>query len=207
MVFFLSHATSLSKRDGGHLRAVKVRTLTGEEAPELTRWAHARTVPHRLVPRAQIIGARAHGEKVPALARQVGRSACRVRAWLHRCNQHGQAGFADAPRSSRPCRHDATARGPVIALARTKPRSLGVPFALGTLVRLQQALQERPGLWVTASTLWKWLQAEGFVWKRQQSWFPVRVEAACTETRGPSSRPTRSRARRGGSSASTRSGR
>jgi hypothetical protein len=38
--------------------AVKVRTLTEEEAQELTRWAHARTAPHRLVQRAQMIWAR-----------------------------------------------------------------------------------------------------------------------------------------------------
>jgi hypothetical protein len=35
--------------------AVKVRTWTGEEARELPRLAKARTVPHRLGQRAQII--------------------------------------------------------------------------------------------------------------------------------------------------------
>jgi transposase len=93
----------------------------------------------------------------------------------------------------------------VIALARTNPRSLGLPFALWTLARLQQALQERHGFHVTPVTIWKWLQAEGLVWKRQQSWFQVQVQgdAAFVEKRGPSSRPTRSRSRSGGSSAST----
>jgi transposase len=187
--------------------AVKVRTLTEEEAQELTRWAHARTAPHRVVQRAQIIRASAHGETVPAIARQVGLSAFRVRAWLRRFNQHGLAGLADAPRSGRPRRHDDNARGTVIALARTKPRSLGLPFALWTLARLRQALQERHGLGVTPATIWKWLQAEGLVWKRQQSWFQVKVDAAFADKRGPSSRPTRSRARSGGSSAATSSGR
>jgi transposase len=186
--------------------AVKVRPLTGEEAQELTRLAHARTAPHRLVQRAQIIWASAHGETVPAIARQVRLSAFRVRVWLHRFHQHGLAGFADAPRSGRPRQHDDTDRGTVIALARTKPRSLGVPCALWTLARLQQALQERHGLWVTPATIWKWLQAEGLVWKRQQSWFQVRVEAAFADKRGPSCKPTRSRAWSGGSSASTSSG-
>lgn len=59
----------------------------------------------------------------------------------------------------------------MIALARTKPRHLGYPFALWTLARLPQAFQERHGLGVTPATIWKWLQAEGLVWKRQQSWF------------------------------------
>jgi transposase len=187
--------------------AVKVRTLTEEEAQELTRWARARPAPHRLVQRAQIIWASAHGATVPAIAHQAGLSAFRVRAWLRRFNQHGLAGLADAPRSGRPRRHDDNARGTVIALARTKPRSLGLPFALWTLARLQQALQERHGLWVTPATIWKWLQAEGLAWKRQQSWFHVRVDAAFTEKRGPSSRPTRGRSQSGGLSASTSSGR
>ena len=94
-----------------------------------------------------------------------------------------------------------------MALARTKPQSLGWPFALWTLARLQQALHERHGLWVTPATIWKWLQAEGLAWKRQQSWFHVRVDAAFTEKRGPSSRPIRGRSQSGGLSASTSSGR
>lgn len=185
--------------------AVKVRTLTEAEAQELARWAHARTAPHRLVQRAQIIGASAHGETVPAIARQVGLSAFRVRAWLRRFNQHGLAGLADAPRSGRPRQHDENARGTVIALARTKPLSLGYPFALWTLARLQQALRERHEVCVTPATIWKWLQAEGLVWKRQQSWFQVKVEPAFVEKRGPSSRPTRGRTRSGASAASTNS--
>ncbi len=183
--------------------ALKVRPLTAEEADALKRFARSRTAPHRVVQRAQIIGASAHGEPVPAIARQVGLSAFRVRAWIHRFHRLGLAGLADAPRSGRPRQHDETARGTVIALARTKPRSLGCPFALWTLARLQHALQERHGLHVTPATIWKWLQAEGLVWKRQQSWFQVQGDAAFVEKRGPSSRPTRRRSRRGGSFAST----
>jgi transposase len=182
--------------------ALKVRTLTAEEARELKRLAGSRTAPHRVVQRAQILWASAQGETIPVIARQVGLSAFRVRAWIHRFHRHGLAGLADAPRAGRPRRHDEAVRGQVIALARTKPRSLGYPFALWTLVRLQQALQERHGLGVTSATIWKWLQAEGLVWKRQQSWFHVTVDAAFVEKRGPSSGPTPSRSRRGGSAAS-----
>jgi putative transposase len=182
--------------------ALKVRPLTEQEAAALERLARSRTAPHRVVQRAQIVWASAQGAMVPAIARQVGLSAFRVRAWLHRFNRHSLAGLADAPRSGRPRQHAETARGTVIAPARPKPQSLGLPCALWTLARLQQALQERHGLWVTPATIWKWLQAEGLAWKRQQSWFQVRVDVAFTETRGPSSRPPRRQARCGGSSAS-----
>ena len=171
--------------------ALKVRTLTVEEANELKRLASSRTAAHRLVQRAQIVWASAHGEMVPAIARQVGLSALRVRAWLHRFNRDGLAGLADAPRVGRPRRHNETVRGIAIALARTKPHALGLPFALWTLARLQQTLQERHGLHVTSATLWKWLKAGGLHWKRQQSWFQVTVDAAFVVKRGRSSRPTR----------------
>jgi transposase len=183
--------------------ALMVRALTAQEAEGLNRMAHSRTAPHRVVQRAQIVWASARGETVPAIARRVGLSALRVRVWIQRFNRDGLAGLRDAPRSGRPRRHDETARGTVMALARTKPRGLGLPFALWTLARLQQALQERHGLYVTPATIWKWLQAEGLVWKRQQSWFQVTVDAAFAEKRGVSSKPTHSPSRRGGSSAST----
>jgi transposase len=121
---------------------------------------------------------------VPAMARQVGLSAFRVRAWIHRFHRHGLEGLADLPRSGRPRQHDETVRGTVIALARTKPCSLGLPCALWTLARLQQALQARHGLHVTPATIWKWLQAEGFVWQRQHSWFQGQVDPAFSEQRG-----------------------
>ncbi len=185
--------------------ALKVRLLTEQEATALARLAHSRTAPHRMVPRAPLVWARAHGEPVPAIARRVGRAALRVRAWLHRFHRHGLSGLTAAPRTGRPRQQDEPTRGTVIARARTKPRSLGWPCALWTLARLQQALQERHGLLVTPATIWKGLQAEGLVWTRQQSWFQVTVDAAFPEKRGPSSRPTRSRFQSGGSSASTNS--
>jgi transposase len=73
----------------------------------------------------------------------------------------------------------------VVALARTQPHSLGGPFALWTLGRRQRALQERQGLRVTPATVWEWLPAEGSVYKHQQSWFQVQVDAAFIEKRGP----------------------
>ena len=187
--------------------ALRVRALTTEEVAELKRLAGSRTAPHRIVQRAQIIWASAQGETAPVIAPRLGLSALRVRSWIHRFNRDGLVGLADARRGGRPRRHDETTRGTVLALARTKPRSLGLPFALWTLARLQQALNERHGLRVTPATIWKWLQAEGLVWKRQQSWFQAQVAPAFVENRGALSRPTRSRSRGAGSSASTSWGR
>jgi transposase len=198
---------SLQKLLGGRTVALKVRALTEEETTEVYRLAHSRTAAHRVVQRAHMIWASAQGVRVPIIARRVGLSAPRVRTWIRRFNARGLAGLADRPRAGRPRRHDETTRGTVTALARTKPHSLGYPFALWTLARLQQALQERHGLCVTPATVWKWLQAEGLVWKRQQSWFQVTVDAAFISKRGPSSKPTPSRSPSGALSASMSWGR
>jgi transposase len=143
--------------------ALKVHALTEEEANELHRLAHSRTAAPWVVQRAQMLSASAQGLRVPAIAQRVGRSALRVRTWIRRFNARGLAGLADRPRAGRSRRHDETTRETVIALARTKPHSLGYPVALWTFARLQQALQEHHGRCVTPATLWKWLQAEGLV--------------------------------------------
>jgi transposase len=59
----------------------------------------------------------------------------------------------------------------LISLALLKPDSLGYPFKLWTLERLQTAFIERLGVHLSCSTIWEWVEAEGFSWKRQQSWF------------------------------------
>jgi hypothetical protein len=58
--------------------ALKVRPLTAEEAWELKRVAASRTAARRVVQRAQLIWASAHGEAVPGITLQVGLSAFRV---------------------------------------------------------------------------------------------------------------------------------
>jgi transposase len=105
--------------------ALTVRLLTAAETRELNQLAHSRTAPHRLVQRTQMIWASVHGLRAPAIAQQVAISTLQVRAWLHRFNGQGMLGLADAPRPWRPRRHDEAARSRVIALARTKPLSLG----------------------------------------------------------------------------------
>jgi hypothetical protein len=58
--------------------ALKVRSLTAAEAHDLKRLASSCTGPHRVVQRAQIVWASAHGEPIPVIALQVGLSAFRV---------------------------------------------------------------------------------------------------------------------------------
>jgi transposase len=112
--------------------------------------------------------------------------------WVRRFNEAGVAGLEDKPRPGRQPTHSPEVRGQLIALAIQKPSSLGYPFELWTLERLQRAFEERHGVHLSDSTIWEWLAAEGLEWKRQQSWFHdvTRHDPEFVEKRGPSLPPT-----------------
>src|SRR5438874_2574598 len=113
--------------------AVRLRALTDAEQREIERLANARTAPARSVERARIIGAAAHGQRVPAIARQLQVSAETVRRWIKRFNAAGLTGLADAPRSGHPPTYTVEQIGAVIAASLTKPTDLGLPFGSWTL--------------------------------------------------------------------------
>jgi len=176
-------------------KAVKLRSLTTEEETEVRRLAASRKEPHNLVQRAKVIVALLDNPDLYAtqaglqagfLAEQAGLT------WVRRFNTEGPAGLKDKPKPGRPATHPQSVRSALIALARQKPESLGYPFKLWTLERLQTAFQERQGVHLSDSTIWEWVEAEGFRWKRQESWFhnAEKADPEFVEKRGASSRPT-----------------
>jgi len=161
---------------------------------ELRRLANARKESVRLVQRARILVAMLEDPALSAseAALRVGfRTADAGPLWVRRFNEEGVKGLQDRPRSGRKPTHGVEVRSALIDLALQKPRSLGYPFELWTLERLQRAFEERQGIHLSDSTIWTWLAEEGLEWKRQQSWFhePEQHDAEFAEKRGPSSRP------------------
>lgn len=155
-------------------KRVELRSLTDEEAAEVQRLAKSRTAPVRSVQRARIIEAMAADPTLTAseAGLQVGYKSRQVGPqWVRRFNEEGLAGLEDRPRSGRPPTYSDEVRSKLIDLAVQKPRSLGYPFQLWTLERLQIAFEEREGVRLCDVTIWNWMEAEGFKWKRQQSWF------------------------------------
>jgi len=73
--------------------------------------------------------------------------------------------------AGRPANHSQETRSALLDLALQKPRNLGYPFELWTLERLQNAFKERHGVHLSDSTIWTWVEAEGFRWRKQESWF------------------------------------
>ena len=179
-------------------KAVKLRSLTTEEETEIRKLAASRKAAHRLVQRAKVIVAMLNDPKMHATqaGQQAGFSGRQSGVnWVKRFNEKGLAGLEDKPKTGRPRAHPIAVRSALIALARKKPESLGYPFKLWTLERLQTAFQEREGVHLSDSTIWEWVEAEGFRWKRQESWFhdAEKADPEFVEKRGASSRLTNPR--------------
>jgi transposase len=182
---------------------VQLRRVSRAEAEEVRRLAGARTEPAAVVQRARIIRA-----LLEEPARSAGAAAKRAGftredagpVWVRRFNAGGVSALRDAPRSGRPATHTPEVRSRLIALAVQKPRTLGHPFGLWTLERLQRAFEAAHHVHLSDSTIWTWLKDEGLVWKRQQTWFhePHRHDPQFAEKRGASSRRTSRRPRHAG---------
>jgi transposase len=145
-------------------KRLKLRPVGQKEAEMIHRLASSRKESASLVQRARVIQALLDN---PALsADEAGRIAgfktdLSGRYWVKRFNTKGIDGLRDIPRSGRPLVHDQRVRNALINLASQKPRTLGYPFELWTLERLQRALQEREGIHLSDSTIWEWLNAKG----------------------------------------------
>ena len=155
-------------------KRIKLRTLTSEEETAVRQLAKSRTAAARLVQRAQIIVKMLEDPTLPAsrAGNQVGFAGPTIGLlWVKRFNEEGVAGLMDRPRPGRRPTHSQETRSALLDLALQKPRSLGYPFELWTLERLQRAFQERQGVHLSDSTIWTWVEAEGFRWRKQESWF------------------------------------
>jgi transposase len=174
---------------------IKLRTLTAEEVTEIKRLASSRKEPIRLVQRARIIAYMLEDSKLYASNAGLKAGFASVVSgpvWVRRFNEQGLAGLGDQPRRGRQPIHGQEVHSQLVSLATQKPTSLGYPFALWTLERLQVAFQERHGIHLSDSTIWEWLAAEGLEWKRQESWFheAEKHDPQFVENRGASSPPT-----------------
>ncbi|MCI0729723.1 MAG: helix-turn-helix domain-containing protein [Chloroflexi bacterium] len=169
-------------------KRVKLRSLTAEEAKEVRRLARSRTETAQVVQRARVIAAMI--DDPPLTAAEAGRRAGFQGdgsgiQWVRRFNEAGLAGLHDRPRSGRPRTHDETVRSKVVALATQKPSTLGYPFELWTLERLQTAVAERVGIHLSDSTIWTWLDEEGLPWRQESGFHEAeRHDPAFEEKRG-----------------------
>jgi len=172
-----------------------LRPLAGEEEAAVDRRARSRTAPARAVERARIVWLAHRGQRVPAIAREVGVSEPTARRWLARFAERGLDGLRDAARAGRPPTYTPEEVGGVVSASLTEPGDLGLPFASWTLDRLAAYLAEARGIAVKRSRIAEILVAEGLRWRQQETWFGARPDPAFAEKRGRSSPSTRPRPR------------
>lgn len=170
---------------------IKLRPLTDEEEKAVRKLANSQNAAAKLVRRSKILVEMRDNEGLTATEAgvRVGFSTAIGAIWVKRFNEEGMEGLEDRPRAGRKRTHDEKVRSQVVNLALQKPRSLGYPFELWTLERLQKAFEERNTISLAPSTILNWMAAEGFHWKRQQSWFQEveKHDPKFVEKRGPSS--------------------
>ncbi|MDP9315863.1 MAG: helix-turn-helix domain-containing protein [Chloroflexota bacterium] len=175
--------------------AIRVRALTEEEQVAIDRLAHSRTAAARSVERARIIWHAAQGLSVPAIAKQLHLHEQTVRLWLKRFNAAGLDALHDAPRRGRPVTYTPDEVSVVIATALTKPDTLGLPFGMWTLDRLEAYLNDQCAIAIKRSRIDEVLLAEGLRWRQDETWFSERVDPNFAEKRGPSNGSTPHRQR------------
>jgi transposase len=106
--------------------------------------------------------------QVPEIASMVRESEATVLRWRKRYQAEGVEGLKDAPRVGRPATVTEAYRAVLLAAVRRRPRSLPLPFSLGTLQRLIEYLAERTGLRVSLETIRRLLKQAGIVLSRPQ---------------------------------------
>ena len=108
-----------------------LRELTPEERSRLEKLAHARTVPAQTVERARILGQASQGAAAPSIAAELRLDGDTVRRRINRFNAEGLGALEDHPRRGRPATYSPEQVAAVIAVALTKPETLGCRLPAG----------------------------------------------------------------------------
>lgn len=190
----------------------------GYEQAVVRRLARARKAPRDLVMRTRMIELSWAGQRVPAIADELGCGQKTVRRWLHRFNRAGLDGLEDLGGQGRKRRITEAERSRIIALVKQVPPGRLELQPGGDLWAAEEsgpsewtldalaAEARRLGIDVGRSQVRRILLAEGVRWRRTRSWTRSKDPDFAGKGRGSSaSTPTRPTERR--SSAPTSWGR
>ena len=166
-------------------KRIEFRTLTNEERKELETLSRSTTKPYRLVERAKMVNLAYQGQPIDQIAKKLDRSVPTIYFRLKRFNQEGLAGLQDKLRKGRKPIYSEKERGEMIALARTHPDKLGLPYGHWTLDRLVEQLQQREQIFVSRAQLGRILKAEGLRWYQEKYYFTERPDPLFVKKRGP----------------------
>ncbi len=162
------------------------RPLTAEEQMTLEALSRSRTAESRLVERAKMVLWSRAGVSGNQIAHRLGREPDTVYRQLDRFDQEGLSGLKDRPHPGRPVEYSEHERGQIIAIARTDPQVLDLPFGYWSLTRLVEYVNVKLGIAIGRSQLHRVLQAEGLRWYQEKTYFTERPDPQFAEKRGRS---------------------
>lgn len=165
-------------------KKLEFRPITEEERTALEQLKRSQTAEARLVERAKMVLWAQEGQRPVDIAAKLDRTAATVYSRLKRFDSEGLAGLEDKPKTGRKPTYTETERGQVIALARTDPQKLGLPFGHWTLDRLVAYLREKDQVGISRAQLARVLKAEGLRWYQEQVYFTERPDPQFVEKRG-----------------------
>ena len=148
---------------------VRARRLTDEEGQRLLQIVRRGKHGSVRVRRAMIIMASASGTLVPAIARLVAADEDTVRDVIHLFNAKGLAALDPRWAGGRPRRISDGDIGVIVAAARTRPETLGLPFTHWSERKLAGHLAAR-GIRVGRERLRQILHARGISFQRTRTW-------------------------------------
>ena len=165
-------------------KRIQLRPLTKEERTELEKISHSPTRPYQEVQRAQMILLAHEGHHFSHIAEQLGRSLMTIYTRINRFNAEGLSGLKNKPRQGRPSTYTEEEKGQMMAVARTHPDQLGLPFGHWTLDRLVIYLHQTYQIGVSRAQLGRILKAEGLRWYQEKTYFTERPDPQFVEKRG-----------------------
>jgi transposase len=174
-------------RKGGNPMTLRLRAVSQEEQQVIEKLSRSQTAPVRLVERAKIIRLASQGKSMPQIAEQLHVGYNMVYKWFKRFTAQGLDGLQDAPRKGAPARYQPEETAQIIAAAKSRPSQVGEPsFESWTFRRLTAHVQEHLGISMKRTRIFELLRAEGLQWRKQETWFPKRVDPDFVAKRGPS---------------------
>lgn len=111
-----------------------VRELKDSEQKQLERWAQGND--NDLEHRARIILLSAEGYRVPEIANILGAHPANLRKWIHRFDEESCQGLRTVRSGGAKPRFTKEQRSRIVALAKTRPRDIGLNYTSWTLHKL-----------------------------------------------------------------------
>jgi len=152
-------------------RSLSFPSLKAAQLSELQRLLRSRITASGLRRRCELIWLLAGGASLSEASEWAELHYTNAHLWVKRFRESGIAGLSERTKPGRPRKYGQDVDTEVIKAAAARPKDLGLPFTTWSLPKLQEYLNQQPGLQgITRSTIRRRLHQEGFHFYEGQTW-------------------------------------